>query len=366
MGTKRILNASASAARFTAALLLLAACYCLNRFGSSLPEKLLALWRGFSLAYADFASKLAAHLPVSLAELLFYTLILSALAAFAAALSAVFSFKETGRIGSFFSGLLLGGSILVFVYYLLFGLWFDFASPVMPEIKRVTPTVDLLYRAAEDMQLKANKSALAIPRKNDGSPTYGSFGEMADGVCEKYAGRLEGLSGKPAEIAPPKEVLWSVGLSKLGITGIFVPYTGECNINAAAPVVSIPFTMAHELSHRYGTALEDECNYIAIDLLLDGNKEEAYSASFMGYLYLANALYDADPALWRKLKDSEDPLLSADLAAHSAYWKRYEGKSREVASAINDAQLKFNGDKDGEASYGRVADLLIARYAANL
>lgn len=364
MKQKRLLSGSASLTRAAVAIVLLAAAFFLNRFAAYIPENILTSWRGFSLAYSSFVSKFAGRLPFSLAELIFYALILTVVTAFATVLSSIITFKEAGRMGSFISGLLVGAGILVLLYYLLFGLWFNFDSPVMRKIERVSPTTELLYAASADMQGKANALSREIPRKTDGTPNFGSFEELAEAVCERYGKRLEGLTDEPAEVALPKKVLWSVGLSQLGITGIYIPYTGECNLNSDVPVVSLPFTMAHELSHRYGTAREDECNYIAIDLLLDANEEESYSAAFMGYLYLTNALYKADPELWQELKDTEDPLLSSDLAIHLAYWKSYEGKSRQVASAINDAQLKINGQKDGEQSYGRVTDLLISRYAA--
>jgi len=364
MKQKQLVSGKKAVAQTVVSAVLLGVSFCLNRFVGYFPEPLLARWRSLSLAYSDFASQMTGHIPFSFSELAFYALILALLTALATAISSVVTFREGHRVASFFSGLLLSASALILAYYLFFGLWFQFDSPVLPEPKRVSPTVDLLYAASEDMQQKANAAARAIPRKSDGAPAFGDFAALADAVCARYGGRLEALTGGRRDIAPPKEVLWSTGLSKLGITGVYIPFTGECNINAAVPVVTVPFTMAHELSHRYGTAREDECNYIAIDLLLDGDSEQAYSASFMGYVYLTNALYRADPALWQKLKETEDPLLSSDLAAHSAYWKAYEGRSREVASAINDAQLKINGQKDGEQSYGRVTDLLIARFVA--
>jgi hypothetical protein len=44
------------------------------------------------------------------------------------------------------------------------------------------------------------------------------------------------------------------------------------------------------------------------------------------------------------------------------FWKKYEGPIEDISSAINDAYLKANRQKDGIYSYGRMVDLLIAEH----
>ena len=51
-------------------------------------------------------------------------------------------------------------------------------------------------------------------------------------------------------------------LSYLGISGIFIPFTCEANVNATLPDWEIPFTACHELAHQRGFAREDEANYV--------------------------------------------------------------------------------------------------------
>src|SRR5690606_20092718 len=38
-------------------------------------------------------------------------------------------------------------------------------------------------------------------------------------------------------------------LSRLGISGIYFPFTGEATVNALLPPISFPFTAAHEMAH---------------------------------------------------------------------------------------------------------------------
>ena len=51
-----------------------------------------------------------------------------------------------------------------------------------------------------------------------------------------------------------------------------------------------------------------------------------------------------------------------DLARDSAFWKQFDGKVAEVSGQVNDVYLKVNKQEDGVKSYGRMVDLLLARF----
>ena len=51
-----------------------------------------------------------------------------------------------------------------------------------------------------------------------------------------------------------------------------------------------------------------------------------------------------------------------DYDENSKYHEKYDGPVREAFSKSNDAYLKANNQADGERSYGRMVDLLLAQY----
>ena len=358
--TSRPLSAG-SIIRLSAGFVLSALALGLSRFSAGLPEWLLGALRAFTLSFSDISSRVLSVFNFPFCEALIYLLVLSAAAGLV--ISAVYSirYREARTFFSFLSSLVLAGGVLLFSYYLLFGMWTGFASPVMPEVKPAEPSIELLYLTMLDMQERANVLADRVPRLPDGSLNAGSFDSLAGRVAELYLKKAEPLGF--SSVAKPKRVLWSRGLSWCGIAGVFMPYTAEANINGDMPVTAWAFTMGHELSHRYGTPREDECNYISYDLLVDAEDDLAYSAVFSAYSYLSSALYSADPERWIRLREGEGKNLSSDIRANSAYWKAFEGPPQRVAERVNDTHIKLDGVPEGVKSYDRFVELLMSRFA---
>jgi hypothetical protein len=334
--------------------------FILNRFGAAFPEALLSSWRQATLTFFDFFSRALSALPFSVAEIALYGIAAGTLIGLVTAILASIAFKEAGSLLSYFSNLALTAALLLFFYYALFGMWTSAPSPIMPPLERVEPTAELVHEAALDMQQRANELSKRVARRPDSTVNFGSFESMAERVAAAFEPRVEPLGFE--RVAPPKRPVWSKALSYGGISGIFVPFTAESHANADMPAVYIPFTMAHELAHRYGTPAEDYCNYIAYDLLIDAEPDLAYSAAFSGYNYLSNALYMSDPALWMEFKKGESEQLTADIAQTAAYWRAFEGPVQTATLKINDLHIKMDGDPDGQKSYLRIVDLLVSRY----
>jgi hypothetical protein len=173
-----------------------------------------------------------------------------------------------------------------------------------------------------------------------------------------------GLAGRlplPAVSGRPKLVALSPVLAYLGVSGIFVPFTSEPSVNGTLPDWEIPFTACHELAHQRGFAREDEANYVAY---LAGrahpDADFRYSATFSAALYALAALRGVDPEAYGALRSGLAAPLRRDLAALSAWRKRYESRLGEVHEKVNDAYLKTQGQREGVRSYGRMVDLMLA------
>lgn len=163
----------------------------------------------------------------------------------------------------------------------------------------------------------------------------------------------------------PKPIQLSKYLSYTGITGIFIPFTMEANVNIDTVEYNIPADMCHELAHMAGFMKEEEANYIAYLACTKSQYPEfIYSGYMSAFIYTANALYDVDSTEWKNvyLTLNDDVLL--DLAANRDYWNQFEDASvvSAVSTNINNTYLKINGQENGVNSYGDMVDLLLAEY----
>ncbi len=160
--------------------------------------------------------------------------------------------------------------------------------------------------------------------------------------------------------APAKSLLSSSVFSRLGISGIFIPFTGEPLFNGAIPEVSKPVAIAHEKAHQRGITDEGEANLAAVLACLEsGDPYLRYSALLYSSATLVGAASRYDPvgaseaaSLW-----AEGP--RADLVARQEFWARYQGVATRAASRVNDAYLRSNRVQGGVQSYGRVASMLV-------
>lgn len=160
-----------------------------------------------------------------------------------------------------------------------------------------------------------------------------------------------------------KIILNSRLLSYTNITGIYSPFTGEANININQPMISVPFTVLHEMAHQRGYGNESDANFISyIACIKNKDTYVNYSGYFMALKYTSSALSRVDYDEFKKLTNNLDQDVIEDLNDYSKFWEKYEGKVNEVSDNINDMYLKSNKVKEGTRSYGKVVDLLLLYY----
>ena len=161
-----------------------------------------------------------------------------------------------------------------------------------------------------------------------------------------------------------KSMMFSRIMSRMDFTGFYCSWTGEANVNTDSPACMLPSTAAHEMAHQRGIASEQECNFLAVlACVSSGDPVYAYSGWLMGYLYLGNALYQADPDAYWAIRDTLPDTVRADLRANNAYWDQFRDTViQTVSNTVYDGILKGYGDSRGIHSYGAMVDLLVAYY----
>lgn len=157
--------------------------------------------------------------------------------------------------------------------------------------------------------------AEAVPEP-DAARLEALCGELIDalnGAALEFPSPAESLRLAPAVAGMPgcavKAARYPEWMRAAGISGLFVPLTGEALVDAGAPEALIPFTATHELAHLAGVADEGAANLIAWDRCLSAGGAFADSARLWALRYALGLLRRADPAACRRaLESMKDPL----------------------------------------------------------
>lgn len=147
----------------------------------------------------------------------------------------------------------------------------------------------------------------------------------------------------------------------LQILGIYSPFTFESNINILIPYVSLPFTIAHEISHQIGISYEDEANFLAY--LVCSKSEDLfirYSGDFEALLYILGELNRDENYGYLIANLNEET--KNEIREFNKFWQKYSGDLSKISEKVNDTYLKANSQKEGVKSYSRVIRLLIYYY----
>lgn len=199
---------------------------------------------------------------------------------------------------------------------------------------------------------------------------FGGFGDAvsvefngdlsAGGIAayERLALSLPALAGPMGRAKPLRS---SAQFSQLGITGIFIPFTGEANYNDHQPDLLLPATILHEMAHLKGVAREEEANFMAY-LASQASEEPGirYSGTMLALIHTVNELALRDTAAARAIRSSYSEGMKLDLSVQRTYWDGFSGPVRDWGEELNDSYLKANGQKAGTASYSNMVSYLLA------
>jgi Protein of unknown function (DUF3810) len=159
-------------------------------------------------------------------------------------------------------------------------------------------------------------------------------------------GRLRGRNISPDGI-----------LNRFGISGIYMPYIGEANIDAGLHDLEKPYDLAHEMAHGYGWTEEATANFIAyLTCIQSDNAFVRYSGLLNHFRYVASNFKRVNNEGYKNFRDKLPEGIKADLDAINERQKKYP--SWFETDWLNDYFLRSQGVKDGIASYSRVVVLV--------
>ena len=229
--------------------------------------------------------------------------------------------------------------------------------------KMLASTCEKIAAAAAENRSRLREDENGVFIADDKNPENSALSAVFKSVQKAYAalGSQNELFGNPVFSA--KSVHFSNMLSRLDISGIYIPYTAEANVNTEQPALLLFASAAHETAHYFGFAREDEANFIAYYVSGFSNDPALrYSCEMLALMQCMNRLASVDEKLFYSVRERFfTPAMIRDLADYSRWTEQH--KNDPLGSAnnkINDAYLKHNGQTAGVNSYNDVAELLIA------
>lgn len=317
-------------------------------------------------------SRITGAVPFAVGELLILGLAAWVLFRTAAGLTAV-ARKRRAAGNLLASGGLVAAQITGVIVGLFYVLWgFQYSRPRVEERlgwpEGTDAPVEVLAGLAREMIAATNSAYVEVHGSEDGGePTTVRDHAALDAALEEGWRRAAEQAGLGRAIArrtygPTKRPLvLSHAMDWLGISGFYLPFTGEANVNRGMPQVSHPFTAAHEKAHQRGFNPEDEASFFGFVAAASAPDPVArYSAFLYAQSKLIGAIWRHDEDLARQLNAKLLPGVARDIADQRAYWQRFQGPVRDASRRTNDAFLKTNRVEGGLLSYDRSVELMVA------
>jgi len=354
-------------------ILLLPLTYLISQAAMCFPSVTEAVYsRGIYPVFSFLFGFLTSLLPRSVSETMIFLLPVFFLVCLSRSIYRIIRKKSERKqlLLRLVSSVLCAVSCTIFAFTAFCGLNYSRETFAVSSGLAVTPSLaEELQELCIVLVAEANELRAQLPENAEGVMVSGfaSIDEAAGFARSAYGKLAEQYPSLSGYTPRPKPVYFSNAMSYLNITGIYIPFFFEANVNVDVSTYSIPATMMHELSHFKGYMREEEANFIAyLACRESGNAEFAYSGTMLALQNSLNALYKSDPERYSQVAVLISDAVQRDRAANSAYWRQFEGPAAKVSTRVNDVYLKTNRQSEGVQSYGQMVDLLLADYRQNI
>ncbi len=233
-------------------------------------------------------------------------------------------------------------------------------------------TVTELNEAALFFRDKANDLAQKVTRKDDGTPDFGSFEDMAKQAADGYEDLTynQAISVFAGSTAPVKKL--TLGAKK-GDTGITVALTGESAVNPKVPTAAMPFAMCKEMAHRMTIYTDTDARFAAfLAGISNADQNFQYSAYMMAYYYCYEALSSVPTSTAQACAEKTDAKVNALLRGDLEDCIAFFGKHKPEISVRTDDKKDTEEKEETQATldmsfsrYSDVSDLLTSWYIQN-
>ena len=144
-------------------------------------------------------------------------------------------------------------------------------------------------------------------------------------------------------------------MRKMGVAGIYMPFSGEGHADASYLTLRQWFILAHEYAHGYGITDEGECNFIAFEALTQSG---VHRFQYAAWLELAEHML---PHVADTSSTMEIPApIQRDRQALFEDALNYRSGLQSIAMASNNLYLLSQGVEEGISSYDLLPEMIVA------
>jgi hypothetical protein len=250
------------------------------------------------------------------------------------------------------------GAALLWFFLFTFGL--NYQRPLLFEL------LGYEQRKAEPLELEAlgqmmvesvNQAYLETHAEGRSTP---ESGEIIQLLNESYDSAPKFNFLPRGDFAQPKPLFSSEVLTRLGISGIYFPFTAEPNYNADIPDFQMPFSIAHEMAHQRGVARESEANFVAYVVCVNSRDPFVRYSGYRNGLGVLSELYRVEPEKAKELAKQLGTGYREDSRRAALFWAKASGTAGALSQRVNDLYLRANRVKAGVADYSNSTTLIIA------
>ncbi|WP_233273940.1 DUF3810 domain-containing protein [Altibacter lentus] len=153
---------------------------------------------------------------------------------------------------------------------------------------------------------------------------------------------------------------WSLGLTYMGYSGYYNPFSGEAQVNNLIKTYKFPVVSCHEEAHQIGYARENEANFIATLATL--HNEDPY-IQYAGYIfalrYCINEIARRDIDAYDTILLTVNPGILESYKEMREFWASYQNPFETFSKSFWDQFLKANNQSQGIMSYSYMVALVV-------
>mgnify|MGYP000613279124 CR=1 FL=1 len=215
------------------------------------------------------------------------------------------------------------------------------------------------YIAAMDRAMVARNEISALEGKTDITELTAW---PSDTEIQKQVGLV--LTMYPARAVPIKLVQFKPKrtLRRMGISGIYNPFTGEANVESNLPSIQNAYVSAHEMAHAHGITSEAEANFVAyLACLNSGDPFLIYAGEYALWRQVAREINKTFPKdVLESLRAMAPEDLWTDRIAILNIYRQSPAYFPEATENMNDAYLKLQGIEAGADDYDGFLKIYLA------
>ncbi|MGE0127068.1 MAG: DUF3810 domain-containing protein [Blastocatellales bacterium] len=175
----------------------------------------------------------------------------------------------------------------------------------------------------------------------------------------------ESLLGEASQgaFSNPKPLVLSRLTSLMGVTGFYIPFTGEVTFNEQSPPFDLPMVIAHHKAHQRGYAREDEANFIAYIVCINSTEPFVRYSGYLHGLKVLETLSKGNPDRYADFAARVGEGPQTDLRDRSEFWGNVKNSALStVARRTFSAYLRANRVHGGVKNYDEDIPLIIGYY----